>query len=126
VYPRVIAFASDPTLPKRQPAISALLGDDVQPGAGGPTEFGRKSVREHLHFLDGANRHGGDRRLTAPTFIVVRAVNHECGSTSGTNAGDEVRRVDKEIAGALALAEGRIEERQRCNLAAKDRRLVDL
>src|SRR5213594_1627952 len=78
VYPHVIAFASDPTLPKRQPAISARPGDDIQRGAGGPTEFGRKSVREHLHFLDGANRHGGDRRLTAPTFIVVRAVNHEC------------------------------------------------
>ena len=40
-------------------------------------------------------------------------------------AGDEVGRVDEEIAGALALTERGVEQRQRGDLAAEDRRLVD-
>ena len=47
-------------------AVGAGLGDDVQRGAGGPAEFGGERVREHRHFLNGAQRHGGDHRLAAP------------------------------------------------------------
>ena len=41
------------------------------------------------------------------------------------DAGDEVRRVDEEVAGPLALPERRVEQRQRRDLAAENRRLVD-
>ena len=107
-------------------AVGAGLGDDVQRGAGGPAEFGGKRVREHRHFLDGAERHGGDHRLAAPRLVVVRAVERDRGRAARTRAGDEVGLVDEEIAGALRLPERRIEQRQRRHLAAEDRRLVDL
>src|SRR5262249_24280551 len=63
-------------------AVRAGLGDDVQRGTGGPAVLGRKRVREHVDFLDGAERHGGDRRLAAPPFIVVRAVERERGGAA--------------------------------------------
>src|SRR5207247_190957 len=66
------------------------------------------------------------RRLAAPRFIVVGAVERDRGLTASTHAGDEVRRVDEEVTCALRLPERRIKQRQRRYLAAQDRRLVYL
>src|SRR5262249_13188097 len=107
-------------------AVRAGLGDDVQRGAGGPAEFGRKGVRERRYFLDGAERHGGDRRLAAPPLIIGVAVEQYRGLAASAHARDEVRRIDEEVPCALRLAERRIEKRQRRRLAAEDRRLVNL
>ena len=76
-------------------------------------------------FLDRADRHGGQHRLAAPALVVARAVEHERGRAPAARAGDEVGGVDEQVASALALAERGIEERQRRDLAAEDRRLVD-
>src|SRR5262249_11977446 len=61
-----------------------------------------------------------------PSLIVVRAVERNRGLAPSTYAGDEIRRVDEQVSGALRLPEGCIEERQRRDLAAEDRRLCDL
>ena len=105
--------------------VGAGLGDDVQRGASGPAELGGKRVRQHRDFLDGAERYGGKRRLAAPPFIVVGAIEHEGGSAPAAAAGDEVGRVDEEVASAFALTKRGVEQRQRRDLAAQDGRLVD-
>jgi hypothetical protein len=105
--------------------VRARLGDDVHRRAGGPSELGVESVREYGDFLHRSDRHRDQRRLTSPPFIVGRAVEHERRGAAAAGSGDEVRRIDEEIARALALAECGVEQRQRRDLASEDRRLVD-
>src|SRR5215207_1992415 len=55
--------------------------------------------------------------------VTVPAVEHESRRAPAAGSGDEVGGVDEQIAGALALAERGVEQRQRRNLAAENRRL---
>src|ERR1051325_585409 len=105
--------------------VGAGFGDDVQRRTGSPAKLRRESVRQHVDFLNRAERHGRNRRLAAPTFVVVGAVKREGGGAARTYAGDEVSSVDKKISGAFSLPECGVEKRQRGRLAAEYRRLVN-
>src|SRR6185503_2063712 len=82
-------------------------------------------VGEHRDFLYRAGRDVGEHRLTSPALVVAGAVEHERRRPAAARGGDEVRCVDEQIAGALALTEGGVEQRQRGQLAPEDGRLVD-
>ena len=93
--------------------VRAGLRDDVQGGAGGPAEFGRERIREHVDFLYSAERHGGYGSLATPPFIIVSAVERHGCLAASADARDEVCLVDEEIARALCLPECRIQKRER-------------
>src|SRR4029453_930059 len=77
-------------------------------------------------FLNSSDWYSGDRRLAAPAFIVIRAVECERCRTARTHAGDEVSRVYEKVSSTLPLPKRRIEEGKRRRLPAQDRRLIDL
>ena len=83
-----------------------IAGPAVQPNSA------ENALVKHREFLDGADRHRCEHRLAAPAFVVVGAVEHERRGAAAAAAGDEIGRVDEQIAGALALAERRVEQRQ--------------
>ena len=105
--------------------VGARLGHDVERGTRGPAELGGERVRKDRDLLNGAHWHGGQHGLAAPRFVVARAVEHERGRAAAAGGRDEVGRVDEEVAGAFALPERGVEERQGRDLAAEDRNFVD-
>ena len=106
--------------------VRAGLGDEVQRGSARPAVFRREGVGQDGDFLDGADRHRRHGRLPAPALVIARAIERERRGAARAHARHEVRRVDEEISRSLSLPERGVEKRESRDLAAEDRRLVDL
>ena len=106
--------------------VGARLGDDVDGSAGGPAEFSGEGVRQHLHLLHGRNRHGREHRLPAPGLVAGGAVHRVAGFAPAAGAGDEIRGVDEQIPRSFRRPERRVQQRERCDLAAEHRHVFNL
>src|SRR6185503_15064991 len=99
---------------------------DVKCGPRRPAILGRECIRQNVYFLHCSQRYRRNRRLPAPTFVVARTVQREGRRATRADTSYEIDLVYKQVTCSLALTKRGIQKRQRRDLAAEDRRLIDL
>src|SRR6185312_790619 len=106
--------------------VGAGAGYEVDGAAGATAILGGEAVGEYAELLDRGERHGGEDRLPAPG-VVRRAAVHRIGLLAPAAAVDhEQGFAEEQVARAARRAHGRVEQRQRGDLAAEDRGLLYL